>query len=326
VRKLFGVLFTLLVGVGLVHGQATLTSTTLSAAVTSVTQTTFSVTSATGFVARSGSVVQSVAVIDQEKFNVVSVSGTRITVERMAGRATLHASGATVYVGPNDYFNRAEPVAGTPCTSTAEVVLPVVIYLKGAVYNCTASVWTPIQQGSATGTGNYVMQVSPSITTSLLATTAGATTLGSATKPFSVLDFAGTSGTPGTNNFSITGASTSGTRTITFPDASISVPGTRAYNGGTTSTYTPTNISPTTIIHSGSAALVSTGSTSPVTIATFSPAFTSATSYVCTASPVGTSAAIAAGGVAITQSSATQIILYGPASVSTVVNYVCLGN
>ena len=115
-------------------------------------------------------------------------------------------------------------------------------------------------------------------------------------------------------------------RTITFPDASITVSGARPYNGGTTSTYTPASLGANVIIHSGSAALVSTGTTSPVTIATFSPAFTSATSYVCTVTPVGTSATIAAGGVAVTQSSATQIIIYGPASVSTVVNYICVGN
>ena len=49
-------------------------------------------------------------------------------------------------------------------------------------------------------------------------------------------------------------------------------------------------------------ALVSTGGASPVTIATFAPAFTSASTYVCTASPVGGTAAIAAGGLAVPRS------------------------
>ena len=115
-------------------------------------------------------------------------------------------------------------------------------------------------------------------------------------------------------------------RTITFPNASITVPGTRSLNDGTTSTAANTLISSTTIIHSGSAPLVSTGSASPVTVATFSPAFTSSTSYVCTASPVGGTAAIAAGGIAVSQSSGTTVVFTGPASVSTVINYICVGN
>ena len=60
------------------------------------------------------------------------------------------------------------------------------------------------------------------INTSLLP---GATSidLGSGTAPFRELYFAGTSATPGTNNFKITGASTGGTRTVTFPDSSGTV-------------------------------------------------------------------------------------------------------
>lgn len=65
---------------------------------------------------------------------------------------------------------------------------------------------------------------SVAINTSLLAGTAGSPNIGSATKPFGVIDFAGTSGTPGTNNFSLTGASTSGTRTVTFPDSDTKIP------------------------------------------------------------------------------------------------------
>jgi hypothetical protein len=154
--------------------------------------------------------------------------------------------------------------------------------------------------------------------------TGAALSLGSSAAPWRYLYFYG-AGTYGANNFRLTGSAT-GARVVTFPDASITVPGTRAYNGGTTSTYANSNISPTTIVHSGAAALVSTGTTSPVTIATFNPAFTSATSYVCTATPQGGTATIAAGGVALVQSSGSQIVISGPASVSTVVNYICVGN
>ncbi|MGH7157706.1 MAG: beta strand repeat-containing protein [Candidatus Saccharimonadales bacterium] len=47
--------------------------------------------------------------------------------------------------------------------------------------------------------------------------------VGSATLPFGDLFLAGSSGTPGTNNFRVTGTSTGGTRTITLPDASGTV-------------------------------------------------------------------------------------------------------
>ncbi|HSX17044.1 MAG TPA: hypothetical protein VLH86_03005, partial [Patescibacteria group bacterium] len=63
---------------------------------------------------------------------------------------------------------------------------------------------------------------SVAINTSLLPGTTSID-LGSGTAPFHELYIAGTSLTPGTNNFKITGASTSGTRTITLPDSSGTV-------------------------------------------------------------------------------------------------------
>ena len=56
------------------------------------------------------------------------------------------------------------------------------------------------------------------LNTSLLPGTAGGVDLGSAAKPFGKVYIAGTSGTPGTNNYTLTGAATV-PRTITFPDA-----------------------------------------------------------------------------------------------------------
>lgn len=55
--------------------------------------------------------------------------------------------------------------------------------------------------------------------TSIVSRTAGANSLGSATQPFSTLHLAGASGTPGTNNFTLTGTATA-PRTITMPDLS----------------------------------------------------------------------------------------------------------
>jgi len=52
----------------------------------------------------------------------------------------------------------------------------------------------------------------------LLPDAAAADDFGSTTLPFKDLWMAGSSGTPATNNFKLTGASTSGTRVMTFPD------------------------------------------------------------------------------------------------------------
>ncbi len=64
---------------------------------------------------------------------------------------------------------------------------------------------------------------SVAINTSLLPGVAGSINLGSGGLPFGDVFLAGASGTPGTNNFRLTGASTSGTRVITLPDAAGTV-------------------------------------------------------------------------------------------------------
>jgi len=58
------------------------------------------------------------------------------------------------------------------------------------------------------------------INAALIPGTAGALDFGSTTKPWADIWFAGTSGTPATNQFKLTGASTDGVRTITVPDKS----------------------------------------------------------------------------------------------------------
>lgn len=124
--------------------QATLQTTTLSAAVTAsgTGTSTITVASATGFAA--GRTV----VIDREAMLVLPsyVSGTTIPVQRgVAGTAAAaHATTTTVYVGPANYFtqNPQEPVG--PCTATSEVALPRVVLPSGRVYNCVASTWMEI--------------------------------------------------------------------------------------------------------------------------------------------------------------------------------------
>jgi len=74
--------------------------------------------------------------------------------------------------------------------------------------------------GASTALDNLA---SVALNTALLPDAAAADDFGSALLPFKDLFFAGSSGTPGTNNFKITGASTSGTRVITFPDSTGTV-------------------------------------------------------------------------------------------------------
>jgi fibronectin-binding autotransporter adhesin len=79
--------------------------------------------------------------------------------------------------------------------------------------------------GTCSGCANTALSnlASVAINTSLLPGSAAGADLGSGTLPFGQLFLAGTSASPAANNFKITGASTSGTRTITLPDASGTV-------------------------------------------------------------------------------------------------------
>lgn len=107
----------------------------------------------------------------------------------------------------------------------------------------------PTWQDAAGGGANTALSnlASVAVNLSLVPGTAGAIDLGSATKPWGLVYFAGTSGTPGTNNFRLTGASTSGTRIITFPDAAGTVTllgNTSTGSGAVVLANTPTLITP----------------------------------------------------------------------------------
>jgi hypothetical protein len=140
--RFIGVVASLCLFACLAFPQTTMTSTTLSVAL-NATDTTLSVASATGISAPSGTQqVRTILFADKEALAVLAVSGTNITVQRgyEGSRISSHASGATVYVGPPDYYFHYDP-AGS-CTSTAEVVLPRVVIPTGNVWTCTSSQWT----------------------------------------------------------------------------------------------------------------------------------------------------------------------------------------
>lgn len=116
--------------------QATLSSTTLSAAMSDASSTTVRVASASGITGTS-----TMLFVDKEAMFVNSVSGTTLSVTRgyFGTVANSHPSGATVYLGPPGYFTSFDRSGS--CTSTNELVLPVVNVKNGNFFRCTNSVW-----------------------------------------------------------------------------------------------------------------------------------------------------------------------------------------
>lgn len=137
-RVLLVSVFLVLGMVPLAQAQTTTTSTTLSAAIADANVTTITVASATGFTANT-----TMAYVDNEAMDVVSVSGTTITVAR--GRhgtlAMPHTSGELVYVGPlgNGPFVNFRKYGA--CTSGSELYLPQIDIPTGGVGRCTNSEW-----------------------------------------------------------------------------------------------------------------------------------------------------------------------------------------
>ena len=101
---------------------------------------------------------------------------------------------------------------------------------SGAAYGDVVNLWTTCTAGylkydgtcstPSTGANTALSNLSAvAINSALLPGTAGALDFGSTTKPWGDLYFAGTSATPATNHFKITGSSAGGLRTLTIPDA-----------------------------------------------------------------------------------------------------------
>lgn len=175
----------------------TLASNVVSSSLTSVgTLATLTVTATiTGSV--SGNAGTATALATARSINGVSFDGTaNITVASAAGTLT----GTTL----------ASNVVSSSLTSV------------GTLTDLTVT--NPIT-GSTTNNADRALSnlASVAINAALVLATAAAFDIGSTTKPWKDIWLAGTSGTPGTNQFKITGASTSGVRTITLPDASGTV-------------------------------------------------------------------------------------------------------
>jgi len=148
----------LLVFAGLAFGQTTMTTTTLSAAVSSTSTTTVRVASATGITAGS-----TMLYIEDgtggfgagEALFVNSVNGTAIGVTRgyYGTLANQHISGAIVFVGPPSAFQVVEPSGA--CTAANQPFTPYLNVKTGNQWLCsTISLsWVPgfFNQSAPTG-------------------------------------------------------------------------------------------------------------------------------------------------------------------------------
>lgn len=145
------------------YAQSNITTTTLSAAITTNRATTFTVASATGWNASTfpGNIYY--AYVDHELMLVRAISGTTITVDRGAQgtNATPHANSAVIFTGAagsNNYLNNGQTfVTGGPfvqtapagsCTRSLQATLPVIAYPYSGIgpqtenfYNCNNGQW-----------------------------------------------------------------------------------------------------------------------------------------------------------------------------------------
>lgn len=130
------------------YAQATVNSTTLSAAVTTTSQLVIQVTSS------STMAVGQYLFVDAESMRITAINSnvsTLVSVQRGADgtAAALHANGSLVWSGPGRNFYSYD-VAG-PCTATQEIALPHINVKSGNIYDCRGAtsatqVWSRYMQ------------------------------------------------------------------------------------------------------------------------------------------------------------------------------------
>jgi hypothetical protein len=122
------------------HAQTALRSTSFAVAVASSDT---EVTLASGSGIEAGDLIFA----DREAMQVIDISRSPVFPVRrgFGGIVTTHASGLAVYADDKTYFSSHDR-AGS-CTSTAEVVLPVVNIASGRIFDCFGGNWTERRQG-----------------------------------------------------------------------------------------------------------------------------------------------------------------------------------
>lgn len=141
----------------LASGQTLITSTTISASMTSV-QTSLLVSSASG-----AWTVGNYAYIDYEVLRITNVNGTLIGVSRaqFGTRAVTHASGTTILAGAVGHFKNlaqylhAPPVAS--CVRADQPYLPIIDYTSGNIWSCSVTSAKWVGTNTAQLTYNSIM-------------------------------------------------------------------------------------------------------------------------------------------------------------------------
>jgi len=151
--------------VAVAFGQASLSTTTLGAAVSTTNATSITLAS-TSTMLSSGPAnqINTFLWVDRELMAVTTVvDSTHVTVRRAAGvgaggRPTLHANGAKVYFSlttsqapAGNYFSNGSVVSEVAggCTSTSEFVLPKIYVFSGNIYDCkSGGQWVLVGNGS----------------------------------------------------------------------------------------------------------------------------------------------------------------------------------
>ena len=171
--------------------QTILTTTTLSAAITSTSQTNLTVTSATGITANSTVLYLADTSSSGEAVFVNSVSGTNIGVTRgyqTLGKARTHSSGTVVFIGPPFAFGYVQPSGS--CTRANVLYLPDIAFgLEGTattISDCIGGQWVTSASGDA---NTFLRQYLPVTGAVLLSTiNTNGTTLASTTMYCQELD------------------------------------------------------------------------------------------------------------------------------------------
>lgn len=150
--------------------QTALTTTTLSSAVSTPTQSTVTLASGTGVTVQGAqNAINTVLYIDRELMRVISlVSGTTYTVQRgVSGtRPFVHASGARVYLGaPSGNFFRGLPSSSMmwgSCYAPNEISLPKIYVDTGDIFDCkngtSGAQWIRTNNGTMAGYGQTLSQ------------------------------------------------------------------------------------------------------------------------------------------------------------------------
>ena len=172
----FGIVFAVL-GAGIpAFGQTAQCSTTLAAAITTTSQTGISLTSASCLSSTGPQSLNQSIYVDNELIYVrqqASNPTTFISTTRGASgtRSVIHASGATVYIGPSYAFSTL-PVSAAGhslvggCVSTAELYLPAIVAnadpAVSGIYDCRGGTtaapvqWIKLANGTQDVAGNAI--------------------------------------------------------------------------------------------------------------------------------------------------------------------------